>query len=116
MITLKTLNKSTRQQVFDQVAKHLLEQNVRSATQVTCRYHHGPLRCAAGCLIADDEYDRKIEMKTWRDLVETNYAPKKHLKLIRELQEIHDDLVVKLWRDALAELADKYRLKKSVLA
>ena len=61
MITLKTLPQATAQEVFDQVTQHLLKQGkaARSGTGA-CRYRvetRGEiLKCAAGCLIADDEY------------------------------------------------------------
>ena len=60
MITLKTLPQATAQEVFDQITQHLLQQG-KAAKSVTgaCRYRietaEGILKCAAGCLIADDE-------------------------------------------------------------
>jgi hypothetical protein len=66
MITLKTLGKATLQQVFDQVANHLMDQGERAATvnssgRVTCYYRLNDLKCAAGCLIGDDEYESRID-------------------------------------------------------
>jgi hypothetical protein len=74
MITLKTLKNSTDQEVFDQVANHLLTQNKRSvsATDNTLCVYRSPdgLKCAAGCLIADDEYDPRMEGSNWKEMYE----------------------------------------------
>ena len=67
MITLKTLGKATAQEVFDQVATHLLTQNERSLDGASCSYRNcDGLKCAAGCLISDDEYDNQMEGIDWR--------------------------------------------------
>lgn len=61
MIALKTLAQVTDQEVFDQVKTHLLSQKVKSMSRTledTCAYRSAnSLKCAAGCLIGDDEYD-----------------------------------------------------------
>lgn len=55
-ITLKNLHEATEQQVFDQVAGHLLTQ--KEVLPSPACFYRGPngLKCAAGCLIANDEY------------------------------------------------------------
>ena len=92
MITLKTLPQATEQEVFDQVATHLINQKVRSASQlgVSCYYRQDDLKCAAGCLISDDEYDVSIEGKAWSSLVYRSMVPSTHEDLITGLQEIQD--------------------------
>ena len=66
-ITLTTLAEATQQQVFDQVATHLLvDQREKSYTldddgDDQCAYKMeddkgNTLKCAVGCLISDDEY------------------------------------------------------------
>lgn len=62
-ITLATLAQATEQEVFDQVARHLLAQGVQSTmmrldgVSTTCQYRgEGGRKCAAGALIGDDEY------------------------------------------------------------
>ncbi|MDO5609506.1 MAG: hypothetical protein Q4G62_01760, partial [Pseudomonadota bacterium] len=62
MITLKTLSSASAQAAADQIVQHLLTQNERSildfADPGLCAYRGmRGLKCAAGCLIADDEYD-----------------------------------------------------------
>jgi hypothetical protein len=115
MITLKTLPQATAQEVFDQVANHLLKQNKRSSIDGGCRYK-GPdgLACAAGCLIGDDEYCSYFEGKSWGHLSHDRYAtyiPKDHFKLIAQLQDIHDCYEPESWRDLLNKLAERNQLK-----
>jgi len=94
-ITLATLPQATAQQVFDQVSRHLLKQNMHSAGAVgTCQYRveclNGPLLCAAGCLIAPEEYDGTFEGNNWLDLATAGHVPSEHSALIRRLQMVHD--------------------------
>ena len=55
-INLSNLAQASTQEVFDFVAIHLLTQNEKSGDDQVC-YYRSPtgLKCAAGCLIADDE-------------------------------------------------------------
>ena len=66
-ITLKTLEQATAQEVFDQVAEHMLTQYELSMLNDTCVYRgYSGLKCAAGCLIGDDEYNNELmEGFTW---------------------------------------------------
>lgn len=92
MVTLKTLNEASAQQVFDQVVTHLLTQNKQSRnTSGMCMYRNAEgLKCAVGCLIAEDEYKPAMEGKLWCILVETSFVPHIHKILIMDLQFIHD--------------------------
>lgn len=119
-ITLKTLPEATEQEVFDFVATHLLTQKQKSILphyddtgSNGCRYKmENGLKCAAGCLIADDEYDEKFELKSWSSLsLVYNLVPNNHRHLIISLQRIHDGTDVKFWYNHLFELADTYRLQ-----
>lgn len=118
MITLSTLNFVSEQQVFDQVAKHLLEQNKQSATGNDCLYR-GPegLKCAAGCLISETEYTPEMDNVhgAWCDVVRMGFAPSAHCKLICDLQFIHDIYRPHHWRKQLAKVAKTYKLNDSVL-
>ncbi len=117
MITLKTLPQATAQQVFDQVATHLLKQNARSVTgEGSCRYRnpHG-LMCAAGCLIGDDEYTRAMEGIDWGILIKEQRVPPEHEHLIRDLQCLHDGRAVHEWRNELYCVASNYDLNTKVL-
>lgn len=112
MITLKTLKEATKQQVFEQVAKHLLTQYQRSINEFGyCMYRgQNGCKCAAGCLIADDEYMEYFEDKTWNTLVVKNDFPSNHKEIIRDLQDIHDCFIVQEWKEELKDLGKKYDL------
>lgn len=118
MITLSTLNSATAQEVFDQVAKHLLIQNKKSEDAKpypTC-FYRGPngLMCAAGCLISDSEYNEVFEEKPWGDLVLDHCITLKHSSLITRLQNIHDNIAVRKWKTSLANLAREENLSFSL--
>lgn len=112
-ITLKTLAQATEQEVFDQVVQHLREQGVQSKNENGCVYRgEGGLMCAAGCLIADDEYTSYMdnaEDSTWTQLVIDHVVPDKHETLIRRLQEIHDGNVG-AWEHGLEKAALSHNL------
>jgi hypothetical protein len=98
----------TRSEVFLAVKNHLLTQRVRSTIEddeylgPTCAYR-GPngLRCAAGCLIGDDEYTPDIEEKSWLTIVSYGGADPRHMDLIRALQRLHDFVEPDKWEQAL---------------
>lgn len=118
MITLKTLPQSTAQEVFDQVATHLLTQNQKSLQFCNdnildlCMYRGaGTLKCAAGCLIADEEYDPTLEKASWKTLVKRDIVPKEHSTLIIDLQCIHDRTEVSEWKEELQHFAKIRKLE-----
>jgi len=107
-ICLANLHEATEQEVFDQVAKHLLTQKKRSTDSANenCQYRgDGGLMCAAGCLITDSEYNRNMEGASWDTLVEGGHVPRAHIQLIQTLQEIHDHTPVNNWYTSLKMLA-----------
>jgi hypothetical protein len=110
MITLKTLNKATAQEVFEQAATHLLTQKKKSLDGIVrCMYKSADgLKCAAGCFIADDEYDPSFETKTWVGLVKNAAVPGTHSELIKQLQIIHDTTFVEDWKEELKLLSEKF--------
>jgi hypothetical protein len=119
MITLKTLEQATTQEVFDQVAKHLLTQNKQSEGEhnngLTCMYRSPDgLKCAAGCLIGDDEYLSHWERRSW-GFVSRVGGVTKHIDLISSLQSIHDDCEPSQWLVRLKELASSKELNTEVL-
>lgn len=117
MVTLKTLEQSTPQQVFDHVATHLLTQNKRSTNKNRDCLYKSPegLKCAAGCIIADDEYNEKMEDVVWRMLVRREVVPEAHMELISDLQYCHDDYEPRIWKRKLKEIAKYHNLSISVL-
>jgi hypothetical protein len=120
MITLATLKEAKAQEVFDQVAVHLLTQMRKSVTSAgDCAYRgdHN-LKCAAGCLMTDAELAKmgyKNNVNEWDALCELKLVPKKHLSLIKELQTIHDYSTPPHWYAALNDLASARKLNKRTL-
>ena len=112
MITLATLPQASAQEVFDQVKTHLLTQNERSGTSRLCLYR-GPndTKCAAGCLMSDEEYDKDFEDKNWLRLTDEHNITNAHFHLIRTLQELHDESPVHEWETELRFLAKKLNLE-----
>lgn len=122
MITLATLPQATEQEVFDQVATHLLKQGKCSKKRIgnytipSCSYRgDNGLKCAAGILIADEEYtlnmDDHEQGTAWSDLVYRKQAPPEHKQLIEELQDIHDTIEPENWERFLMNLANDYGLQ-----
>ena len=110
MITLKTLPQATAQEVFDQMKNHLIKQNKKSMVldpndnRELCSYRgDGGLQCAAGCLIADDEYNPEWEHTAWCSLTKQKKVPNKHEKMINKLQSIHDLYQPNQWQQELKD-------------
>jgi len=121
MITLKTLPQATAQQVFDQVANHLLLQNYKSYEGCdddtgSCKYR-GPnnLKCAAGSLIANDEYRERFEDQGWLNLVDNGDVPNTHSQLIVCLQNVHDCNAPEEWPERLKFIAKMHQLSAVVV-
>lgn len=102
-ITLATLNDATPQQVFTQVATHLMKQGLVSRTEYGCKYRAKneqtgeTLKCAVGCLMSDTEYSPMMENISWRHLrdqpqLTTPILPSRHDDLLSTLQSIHDSV------------------------
>jgi len=64
-------------------------------------------KCAAGCLISDEEYLPTMEHMAWEELVDEG-LPAHHEDLIQELQKIHDNESIELWELKLEELRKTY--------
>jgi hypothetical protein len=115
-ITLSTLSEATEQEVFNQICLHLLTQNERCVnTEIGedkyCVYkNEGGSKCAAGCLIADDEYSCVMEHRAWYSLVNTGLVPDTHMALIAHMQRIHDEEVPSDWQKKLRSLAESQEL------
>ena len=105
------LSEMTEQEVFDTVKEHLLTQNQRSIDGTLCKYR-GPmgLKCAAGILIDDEDYDTGMEGEMWLNLVSIYSIPDRHSGLIAQLQFIHDNIEIENWSSELKELASYYNI------
>lgn len=124
-VTLKNLHEATAQQVYDQVARHLLKQNAQSLGYGKCLYRgtaiktNTPAMCAAGCLISDEEYKKYGEdferMGGWLNLIEAGAVTEMHSLLIQGLQQIHDCRLPHAWADDLRKLANVHGLSSAVI-
>lgn len=84
----------TPQEVFSKVGTHLLKQGRRSVGSRSgdCLYRgRNGMSCAAGVLIADNEYYEGLEHRGWLDILTAGMASTAHAQLIMELQSIHDN-------------------------
>ena len=124
LVTLKNLSKVGAQTVFDQIAKHLLTMKEPSVTKTgSCKYRtfdkNGNVKnkCAAGVLIADDEYQKKFDdNKKMTDtscssLIDNEWVPDEHSDLISDCQRLHDNQSMGAWRKGLEHIAESYGLK-----
>lgn len=112
----------TIRDIFDTVNNHLVVQYKRSLmeehnTLSRCAYRgHDGLKCAIGCLIADEHYDKSLEglagthpsvraalSKSLNIGVDELATPKAE-RMLAELQLIHDYSLPDLWIGKLAEL------------
>jgi hypothetical protein len=115
-ITIATLGQATEQQVFDQVAVHLLTQKRRSTIDGVCAYRGlDGMCCAAGCLMDDDEYLPRFEGCTWDVLNQEHGVTTDHQLLIKALQNIHDRTAPEHWVGALRSLARQFELNAVAL-
>lgn len=118
----------TKQETFDLVVKHLLEQGVPSFSDLglECRYRLAEggrvLKCAAGFLIPDDKYDPSYEGRSVVDVrIHELIASLGHDPyLVGSLQAAHDDAseadpYLPRLKTKLIEVANRYALSTAVL-
>ena len=70
------------------------------------------LKCAAGCLIADDEYDPGMENLSWSWLRGDGKVPEAHSNLISDLQGVHDNTRIYGWASDLDKVALKHGIEQ----
>lgn len=114
-ISLSNYHEASLQDIADQITNHLLSQNKKCMDEKDqCRYRYIGLKCAAGCLISDEEYNEKFEENEWAAIVERlnmrNFNTQKKDRLISEMQSIHDGYPVAMWRSKLIEVYKDHRL------
>ena len=106
------------QAVFDKVVKHLLTQKRRSEGKQGCAYRgkDGDM-CAVGCLISDKAYDPKIEgssahtTEVLATLAKSGVPTYEKMKaLLTNLQYVHDECPIDLWKARLKDLAKQHNL------
>jgi len=106
-ITLKTLKFADAEDVFFFIVRHLANQNARSTFHGHGCVYRNPegLKCAAGCLIADDEYSKEFENKTWKALRDAGEVPIEHADLINSCQTVHDNFDPEEWEKVFLGMA-----------
>ena len=106
------------QAVFDKVVKHLLTQNRLSEGKRGCAYRDkdGDM-CAVGCLISDKAYDPEIEghsvfhLRVQETLAKSGVPTYNKMKfLLADLQYLHDECSISLWKTDLQDLARHHNL------
>jgi len=112
----------TPQEIFDKVATHLLAQGkkARNGAGGPCLYRaEDGARCAAGCLIPDELYNASMECKRIRVLSQTYKLPEfitDNIRLIVQLQDVHDQADPTGWRSELHRVAADNNLSAAVLS
>jgi hypothetical protein len=121
----------TLQQIFSRVREHLLTQKQKSLSvndSTACAYRgHGGLSCAVGCLIPDEYYTPEIEglaiepswsapaaaVRRLRRILRLSGIPVRNaqaLRLLQELQVVHDECDPDRWAAHLKEIGQKFDL------
>lgn len=109
--------KLTQQEIFDQVANHLLTQIKKSYDPVKkeCQYR-GPngLKCAVGGIITDSELGKQSNsINVLGFILPFRLAVDK--EFLRDLQVIHDENKPSRWINKLSLFAKKHKLDSDVL-
>jgi hypothetical protein len=105
------------QEIYNNVKNHLIAQGRRSEdTDNTCMYRSADgAMCAAGCLIRDEFYDKRLEGKRVHDpgvmkMLANSGIDKLDLHLVAELQRLHDLEPVAMWSEGLKKVAVAFNL------
>ncbi len=116
----------TKQEIFDTVALHLIKQGKKSVNDIGRCLYRSPegLKCAIGCLIPDEVYQRSMEGHGVSRLL-GNYDSLKFLwpfdAILNDIQRVHDNTYSEgqIWTDAvvlrLRKIAEKYNLSTTML-
>lgn len=115
IVSIRNLHEVTEMEVLEFITAHLLSQRkmcyeISKNGQTICKYRHGDLRCAAGCLIPDEDYSKSFEGLTWEAMVSGGAVPSNHKWVITETQLIHDVRPVESWPLELEKL--KYKVER----
>lgn len=116
----------TKQETFDTVARHLLDQGEKAIDENgKCRYRTpGGLKCAAGCLIPQIIYKPSMEGTgvIWHGPeIDPTPAGKAiqgighDIYLVYDLQRVHDEETPSTWSKCLAYVAQRFGLSTEVL-
>ena len=118
------------QEMFDTVCIHLLAQNEKAKSynggieHGNCVYKTSRgLKCAVGCLIADEHYNSNLEGKGIEANVPATRSPRnaveksigreltiKEIRLLSRLQRLHDGYSPEEWPSGLSRIARRFEL------
>jgi len=105
------------QETFDTVVAHLRKQNSRAVYEGSCKYLTEGMKCAAGCLIKPEDYNKSFEghaicnyagFPTEVGTLLDSYGH--DLKLLRRLQQTHDSYPVEKWESIFEQIASDLNL------
>lgn len=102
-----------KQEIFDKVVAHLRKQGCKAISNSRCKYRTSSgLKCAAGCLISDKDYNSECEDNAIPFVIKLlnlkDLEP--HADFITELQSVHDNSNVEEWEDQLEFTAKRWHL------
>ena len=117
----------TKKKIFNTVKNHLLKQKEKSYFEgldggKSCAYYgDNGKKCAVGCLIKPEFYDIDMEDKDIgsivirQALIESGVPVNSKdsvniIDMLSSLQELHDGIPVKYWKEKLNELAVEYKI------
>jgi hypothetical protein len=115
-------NLQTAQDIFDYVARKLMEQGGPSMNDHCVYRGKNGRKCAVGWLIDDSEYSSVMdESGPVESLAEEGLLPKRlaeHMRLLQSLQAAHDDAscLWDTWPGKMRMVASNHSLSDAVLA
>ena len=110
----------TAQEIFDRVATHAHAQGCKAVDENgACLYRtRDGLKCFIGCLIADGNYNPRMEDKNLEELLEKFPAIdhlSQHAELLSDLQDVHDNSEPYFWPNKLLTVAVEHSLSPSII-
>lgn len=107
MITLFNLDKYSHASIVRFVANALQRQGKRAEFRGRCKYlTEDGAKCAVGHLIPSEDYDPKFESQTVLTILRILglEIPLVTVKLLQDMQHIHDHIQIQAWEDAFKRL------------
>ena len=121
-VIMRTTYDGDPQGLFDDVVKHLRQQQKRCLSdEGKCRYRANGLKCAVGGVMPDELYCAKYDIQDFHvgmlyeeaDIV--RFFGQDNQRLLNELQTVHDRNDVDNWENELKTVAQTYGLKYEIL-
>lgn len=120
MITIHNINEHTLQEVYDQIALHLLTQGERAINEFEqCELRNDcGYTCAIGSLIPENDYSPSLEYY-FLEMFETEFNVRLSADmadLLDKLRIVHDFCNPSAWENALKIVAEKMQLSSEVVS